>query len=51
MQRKRLAVGVSLVMLFAVMGMAQQPPQDKSKRPSPPGHGRGDAEEQEDHHG
>ena len=36
MQRKRLAVGVSLVMLIAVMGMAQQPPQDKSKRPSPP---------------
>jgi hypothetical protein len=24
-------------MLIAVMGMAQQPPQDKSKRPSPPG--------------
>jgi len=37
MQRKRLAVGVSLVMLIAVIGMAQQPPQDKSKRPSPPG--------------
>jgi hypothetical protein len=37
MQRKRLAVGVSLVMLIAVLGMAQQPPQDKSKRPSPPG--------------
>ena len=37
MQRKRLAVGVSLVILIAVMGMAQQPPQDKSKRPSPPG--------------
>ena len=36
MQRKRLAVGVSLVMLIAVIGMAQQPPQDKSKRPSPP---------------
>jgi hypothetical protein len=26
-----------LVMLIAVLGMAQQPPQDKSKRPSPPG--------------
>jgi hypothetical protein len=37
MQRKHLAVGVSLVMLIAVLGMAQQPPQDKSKRPSPPG--------------
>jgi hypothetical protein len=37
MQRKRLATGVSLVMLIAVLGMAQQPPQDKSKRPSPPG--------------
>jgi hypothetical protein len=24
-------------MLIAVLGMAQQPPQDKSKRPSPPG--------------
>jgi hypothetical protein len=35
MQRKRLAVGVSLIMLVAAMGMAQQPPQDKSKRPSP----------------
>ena len=37
MHRKRLAVGVSLVMLMAVMGMAQQPPQDNSKRASPPG--------------
>ena len=37
MQHKRLATGVSLVMLIAVLGMAQQPPQDKSKRPSPPG--------------
>lgn len=37
MQRKRLATGVSLVMLIAVLGMAQQPPQDKSKRSSPPG--------------
>jgi hypothetical protein len=36
MQRKQLAVGVSLVMLIAVMGMAQQTPEDKSKRPSPP---------------
>lgn len=26
-----------MVLLIAVMGMAQQPPQDKSKRPSPPG--------------
>jgi hypothetical protein len=37
MQRKRLATGVSLVMLIAVLGMAQQAPQEKSKRPSPPG--------------
>jgi len=37
MQHKRLATGVSLVMLIAVLGMAQQPSQDKSKRPSPPG--------------
>ncbi|MGZ4866468.1 MAG: DUF2911 domain-containing protein [Candidatus Angelobacter sp.] len=37
MQRKQLAVGVSLVMLIAVLAVAQQPPQDKSKRPSPPG--------------
>jgi hypothetical protein len=36
MQRKQLAVGVSLVMLIAVMAMAQQTPEDKSKRPSPP---------------
>ena len=35
MQRKQLAVGVSLVMLVGVMAMAQQTP-DKSKRPSPP---------------
>jgi hypothetical protein len=35
MQRKQLAVGVSLVMLIAVMAMAQQSPEDKSKRPSP----------------
>jgi hypothetical protein len=37
MQWKRLAVGVSLVLLIAAMAIAQQPPQDKSKRPSPPG--------------
>jgi hypothetical protein len=37
MQWKRLAVGVSLVVLIAAMAIAQQPPQDKSKRPSPPG--------------
>ena len=37
MQRKQLAVGVSLVMLIAVLAVAQQPSQDKSKRPSPPG--------------
>jgi hypothetical protein len=33
MQRKRLAVGVSLVLLIAVIAGAQE---DKSKRPSPP---------------
>jgi hypothetical protein len=37
MRWKRLAVGVSLVVLIAAMAIAQQPPQDKSKRPSPPG--------------
>jgi Protein of unknown function (DUF2911) len=36
MQRKQLAVGVLFVMLSAVLAVAQQPPQDKSKRPSPP---------------
>jgi hypothetical protein len=36
MQRKQLAVGVSLIMLTAIMAMAQQQPEDKSKRPSPP---------------
>ncbi|HEY2912505.1 MAG TPA: DUF2911 domain-containing protein [Candidatus Angelobacter sp.] len=36
MQRKQLAVGVSLVVFFVAMGMAQQTPEDKSKRPSPP---------------
>jgi hypothetical protein len=35
MQQKRLAIGVSLFMLIAVLAVAQQPPQDKSKRPSP----------------
>ncbi len=35
MQQKWLAVGVSLFMLIAVLAVAQQPPQDKSKRPSP----------------
>ena len=35
MQWKRLVVGVSLIVLIAVMAIAQQPPQDKSKRPSP----------------
>ena len=37
MQWKRLAVGVSLVVLIAAMAIAQQSAQDKSKRPSPPG--------------
>jgi hypothetical protein len=36
MQRIQLAVGVSLVMLMGVMAVAQQTPEDKSKRPSPP---------------
>jgi len=35
MQQKWLAVGVSLFMLIAVLAVPQQPPQDKSKRPSP----------------
>jgi hypothetical protein len=35
MQRKQLVVGVSLVLLIAMMARAQQAPQDKSKRPSP----------------
>ena len=35
MQRKYLPVGVSFVVLIAVMATAQQPAQDKSKRPSP----------------
>jgi len=36
MQRKYLAVGVSFIMLIAALAIAQQPPEDKSKRPSPP---------------
>jgi hypothetical protein len=36
MQWKQLAVGVSLVTLISVMAVAQQTPEDKSKRPSPP---------------
>jgi hypothetical protein len=36
MQQERLTVGVTLVLLIAVMAIAQQPPRDKSKRPSPP---------------
>ena len=35
MQRKYLPVGVSFIVLLAVMATAQQPAQDKSKRPSP----------------
>ena len=35
MQLKQLVVGVSLVLLIGMMAMAQQAPQDKSKRPSP----------------
>ena len=49
MQRKQLAVGVSLVMLIGVMAMAQQPPEDKSKRPSPPATAEVTLKEQEDH--
>lgn len=37
MQRKQLAVGVSLVVFFVSIAIAQQTPEDKSKRPSPPG--------------
>ncbi|MBZ5504061.1 MAG: DUF2911 domain-containing protein [Acidobacteriia bacterium] len=37
MQRKYLAVGVMFVLMIAALAIAQQPPQDKSKRPSPPG--------------
>src|SRR6476661_4706516 len=36
MQWKQLAVGVSLITLISVMAVAQQTPEDKSKRPSPP---------------
>jgi len=35
MQQKQLALGVSFVMLIAVLAIARQPPQNKSKRPSP----------------
>jgi len=35
MQKKYLAVGVSLVLMVATLAMAQPPQQDKSKRPSP----------------
>ena len=35
MQRNQLVVGVSLVVLITMLAMAQQPAQDKSKRPSP----------------
>jgi len=35
MQRKYLAVGVSLVLMAATLAMARPPQQDKSKRPSP----------------
>jgi Protein of unknown function (DUF2911) len=35
MQGKQLAVGVSSVMLIAMLAIAQQPSQDKTKRPSP----------------
>ena len=38
MRQKYLAVGVPLVLLaVASLALAQQPPEDKSKRPSPPG--------------
>jgi hypothetical protein len=35
MQRKHLAAGVLLVLMVATLATAQQPQQDKSKRPSP----------------
>jgi hypothetical protein len=35
MQQKQLAFGVSFVILVAMLAVAQQPPQDKTKRPSP----------------
>ena len=35
MQQKQLAFGVSFVVLVAMLATAQQPPQDKTKRPSP----------------
>src|SRR5262249_44256900 len=38
MRQKYLAFGVSLIVLiWAACAIAQQPPEDKSKRPSPPG--------------
>ena len=37
MQKRHLAVGVSLVLMVAALAMAPPPHQDKSKRPSPPG--------------
>jgi len=37
MQKKYLAVGVSLMLAAAALAVAQPPQQDKSKRPSPPG--------------
>ena len=37
MQKRYLAVGVSFVLMAALLAMAQPPQQDKSKRPSPPG--------------
>jgi len=37
MQSKYLAAGVLLVLMAATLSLTQQPPQDKSKRPSPPG--------------
>jgi hypothetical protein len=36
MQRRYLAVGVSFVLMVAGLAVAQQQPEDKSKRPSPP---------------
>ena len=35
MQKKHLALGISLVFMAATLAMAQPPQQDKSKRPSP----------------
>ena len=36
MQRRYLAIGVSFVLMVAGLAVAQQQPEDKSKRPSPP---------------